>query len=183
MAEPVAGPPQAVQNLETRQRAIATAWQIHSALADWTKTLDAKASFALATESAVLGGVAALKAAGRGIPRSAGVLPSAALESGVALLAASVLFAALSVLPRGSAPARSGIAPPGDRDFIFYGHLRTWSPQHLARRLTETDPLESLTRQLVAMSMIAWSKHRRVRHSLVLAIVGTALLALAAILA
>lgn len=165
-----------------RHQAVANAWQIHSALADWTKSLDAKASFTLATESAVLGVIAALRASGSALTHPTGRLSSAVLATGVALLAASVLCAALSVLPRGSASPRGAAQPPGTHDLIFYGHLRTWSPQHLARRLCETDLLDGLSRQLVTMSRIAWAKHRYIRTSLVLALPGTALVGLAAVL-
>ena len=43
----------------SREEATKTAWQVHSVLAEWTRTVDAKASFALAMESAALAGVAA----------------------------------------------------------------------------------------------------------------------------
>jgi hypothetical protein len=62
---------------------------------------------------------------------------------------------------------------------VYFGDLRHWEPEHLAEKLTTTSPLASLTRQLVDMSQIAWAKHKRVRQSLVLAVAGVAVTALA----
>jgi hypothetical protein len=69
----------------TCEEATKTAWQVHSVLAEWTRTVDAKASFALAMESAALAGVAALSGSGHRLGSVSGALPKTALWTGLAL--------------------------------------------------------------------------------------------------
>ncbi|MFD6276223.1 Pycsar system effector family protein [Streptomyces sp. NPDC060209] len=159
---------------ESQARAVRTAWQIHAALHESTRTVDAKASFALAMESAALAGIAALAGNGRTLDRVTG-LAEFALRSGVVLIGLSAILAVLVVLPRHNGQGRS--PAPGEDEFLFYGHLRHWAPDDLARRLADTDALPTLSRQLVVMSAIAWTKHRRVQQSLLLAVAGSLLVA------
>ncbi|MEU2234268.1 MULTISPECIES: Pycsar system effector family protein [Streptomyces] len=159
---------------ESRAEAVKTAWQIHASLHETTRTVDAKASFALAMESAALAGIAALSGGDRALGRASG-FAEVVLWLGIALIGLSAVLAVLVVVPRHNGQGRS--PDPREDEFLFYGHLRHWSPDHLAQQLTRTDPLPTLSRQLVVMSAIAWTKHRRVQQSLLLAVVGSLLVA------
>ncbi|MFI2368485.1 Pycsar system effector family protein [Streptomyces sp. NPDC018833] len=165
---------------ESRAEAVKTAWQIHSSLHESTRTVDAKASFALAMESAALAGIAALSGSGRALDRVTGPA-AAALWAGVALIGLSAVLAVLAVIPRHGGEGRS--PAPGEDEFLFYGHLRHWSPDDLAQQLVRIDPLPTLSRQLIVMSAITWTKHRRVQQSLLLAVVGSAMVAAVVVLA
>lgn len=161
----------------SREEATKTAWQVHSVLTDWTRTVDAKASFALAMESAALAGATALSGSGHRLSGVSGTLPKTALWTGLALLALSAVLAILAVLPRHN---RAGqVRSDHVDDFIFYGHLRHWGPDELADHLGQHAPLPALTRQLVEMSRIVWIKQRLVRQSLLTAVGGCALIAVA----
>ncbi|MDF6017603.1 Pycsar system effector family protein [Streptomyces sp. JH34] len=164
---------------ESQAQAVRTAWQIHAALQESTRTVDAKASFALAMESAALAGIAALAGDGRALDRVTG-FAEIVLWSGVGLIGLSAILAVLVVLPRHDGAGRS--PDPGEDEFLFYGHLRHWAPGDLAQRLARTDALPTLSRQIVVMSAIAWTKHRRVQQSLVAAVVGTLLVAVVLVL-
>ncbi|MFI1397453.1 Pycsar system effector family protein [Streptomyces sp. NPDC020681] len=158
----------------SREEAVRTAWQVHAALGEWTRSVDAKASFALAMESAALAGVAALSGSGRRLSTVSGPAAEICLWAGVLLLGLSAALAVLVVLPRHT---RAGRSAPGPGHFIFYGHLRHWTPEQLTEQLTRHDPLPALTHQLVAMSEILWTKQRRVQQSLACALSGGALVA------
>ncbi|MFI0943882.1 Pycsar system effector family protein [Streptomyces sp. NPDC021020] len=160
------------------EEAVATAWRLHSSLAEWTGRIDAKASFALTIESALLAGVGAASSTGRVFGGLSEWWARAELWVGVVLLALSALAAVLAVLPR-EGPAHG--VPPGPDDYLFYGDLHQWTPQNLAERLGLADPLTALTGQIVTMSAIIWAKHRLVRQSLLLAVAGAGLLGLAVV--
>ncbi|GAP51901.1 Pycsar system effector family protein [Streptomyces azureus] len=154
---------------------VETAWRIHAALADWTGRVDAKAGFALTLESAVLGALVALSGSGHHLGQVHGTVPRLLLWLGVALLGLAALASVSVVSPR----LRSQPGHDPNQHFVYFGDLRHWDPEHLTEKLTTTSPLPSLTRQLVDMSQIAWAKHQRVRQSLVLAVAGVAVTALA----
>ncbi|MGI5341446.1 Pycsar system effector family protein [Streptomyces sp. CA-181903] len=144
-----------------------TAWRLHAALSDWTGKADAKASFALTVQSAVLLGLAA--GAGRGFGHARG-LAAVLLWAGVAALVVGLACAVLAVAPS----LRADVPGPAEERFVYFGHLRDWEPGALEYRLREADPLPALSRELVVMSRIAWRKHVCVRWSLVCAAAGTA---------
>jgi len=157
------------------ERAIETAWHIHGHLNDLTSKIDAKASFALALESGALGGVVALSGSGHRLGQLVGWPAQVLFWAGVTVLGLGALAAVLVVLPRGG-DGRDRTAPRG---WIYYGDLRHWTPEELTVRLSNGDALPALSRQLVALSRIAWIKDRGVRHSLSLACLGGVLIALA----
>ncbi|MEU3401235.1 Pycsar system effector family protein [Streptomyces filamentosus] len=146
-----------------------TAWKIQSAVADATAKADSKAALALTLQSTTLA-VLSLLASSR---RAAGGFDSVGAQTllwlGVALLMAGACCAAWAVSPRLGKERRG---PEPDSDFLYFGHLRLMEPDALERALRATDPLPSLTRQVVVMSEIAWAKHRRVQCSFMLAVAG-----------
>ncbi|WP_166022165.1 Pycsar system effector family protein [Streptomyces chilikensis] len=164
---------------EQREKAVGTAWRLHATLAEWTRTIDAKASFALAMESAALAGLVTLRGDGRVLGDVSGAVPVALLWAGALLLGLSAVLAVAAVVPRQDR-GEAVTARPGD--IVYYGHLRHWEPEELVVQLTQQDPLPTLSRQLVRMSRILWKKQRLVRLSLAAAVAG-ALVTTAAALA
>lgn len=159
---------------------IDSAWRIHSAIADWTGKVDAKASFTLTVESAVLAGVVATSGAGGRFSHLSGFVDYLFYWAGIALLVASVLMAAWVVRPR----LRHKLAGTEAKDnFIYFGHLRHWERDKLVEALNEGDLLPVLASQVINMSKIAWQKHLLVRYSLTAAVAGATCVAVAAALA
>ncbi|MFJ9518957.1 Pycsar system effector family protein [Kitasatospora sp. NPDC101801] len=156
-----------------------TAWRIHAVLADWTGKVDGKAAFALSIESAALAGLLAMSGEGRQLDRVHGALGLTALWAGVALVTAGLLLAVAVVSPRTGSHRP---APDAEASFVFFGHLRHWSPERLAEALRSQDPLPVLSRQLITMAEVAWRKHQLVRASLAAAVLGVCLVALAVLL-
>lgn len=158
---------------------IDTAWRIHGAITDWTGKVDAKASFALAIESAILAGVITLSADDHLLADLSGWKELWTYRLGVALLVAAVLAVMSVVLPR----LRGRRTKSEWRsNFIYFGHLRHWPPDQLTDALQDEPLLPALSHQLVKMSEIAWRKHRALQVSLWLSVVGTALVGVAAAL-
>ena len=155
-----------------------TAWRIQAAVADLTAKADSKASFALAMQSTALAVVGLIA----GSQRAAGDL-----DSGVTRL---LLWCGVSIMVGGASCAAWAISPnlrkerrgaERDDDFLYFGHVRHLEPAALEEILRDKDPLPPLSRQLVVMSEIAWTKHRRVQWSLILAVAGCAAIALATV--
>ncbi|MFW0872021.1 Pycsar system effector family protein [Rhodococcoides corynebacterioides] len=153
-----------------------TAWKIHSALTDWTGKVDTKASFALTIESAVLAGVVTLSGNDRALAdlHGWGVLW---YVLGVVTLVAGLLCAVWAVRPRLRAQQLTNEVPT---NFVYFGHLRQLTPAEVEINLRSDDILPVLSKQLIDMSKISWTKHRLVQVSLTLAPVGVALLGLSA---
>ncbi|MCC3653384.1 DUF5706 domain-containing protein [Streptomyces sp. S07_1.15] len=99
------------------------------------------------------------------------------LWTGLTLLALTAVLAVLAVPPRCNPAGR--VRSYHVDDFIFYGHLRHWSPEELADRLGRHTPLPALLRRLVDMNRIVWIKQRLVRQSLLTAVGGCVLIAVA----
>lgn len=156
-----------------------TAWKLQAGLADSTGKADTKASFALAIQSTALVLLGVLTSAGTspGSPKHG--ISLALLWAGAVLLACGACCAAAAVSPNLRKERRG---PQPDDDVLFFGHLRHWDPSELEAALKNKDLLPNLSRQIVVMSEIAWTKHRRVQWSFALAAAGSAALGLAAIL-
>ncbi|MEV6115691.1 Pycsar system effector family protein [Streptomyces sp. NPDC052109] len=163
----------------TPEEATQRAWRVHAVLAEWTRTADAKASFALAMESAAVAAVVAMSGSGQRLGRVSGLLPETLLWTGLTLLALSAVLAVLAVVPRHERDGRVRSAHADD--IIFYGHIRHWTPDELADSLSRHEPLPALARQLVTMSRILWAKQRLVRQSLLTAVAGCLLIAVGAL--
>ncbi|MYS22754.1 MULTISPECIES: Pycsar system effector family protein [unclassified Streptomyces] len=141
--------------------------------------MDNKAVFALSIESAMLAATAALSS-GAASPLGVGSTPGIwLLRSALVLLAAAALLSIGVVTPR---MRGGGVRVDWPDNFTYFGHLRLWEPDALAARLRDADPLTSLSRQIVAMSQIAWRKYVLVRLSLLLAAIGAACTVLAELL-
>lgn len=153
-----------------------TAWKIHAALTDWTGKVDTKASFALTIESALLVGVVTLSSKER-VFGNLGGWSVVWYVSGIMLLILAVLSAVWVVRPRLRAP---NLVPESQSNFIYFGHLRELDPDAVENHLHNTPVLPVLSKQLVEMSKIAWTKHRMVQVSMTLAPIGVLLLAVAA---
>ncbi|AII10785.1 Pycsar system effector family protein [Rhodococcus opacus] len=152
------------------------AWKVHSALIDWTGKVDTKASFALTIESALLVGVITLSSKDRVFEHLSGwavfwyVL-------GITLLILGVVCAAWVVRPR---LRSSDLVPESQSNFIYFGHLRELTPDVVQDHLENTPILPVLSKQLVEMSKIAWTKHRMVQVSMTLAPFGVLALGICA---
>lgn len=157
-------------------QALDTAWRIHNAIGEWTARVDAKASFALALETAILASITTLSGKDRSLDRLHGWKELLPYWLGVSLLVFSALWILRVVAPqlRGSNTKRESKI-----DFVYFGHLRHWKPAELEKALRERELLPVLSRQLVRMSDIAWAKHRRLQVSLWGSVIGTALVTLA----
>lgn len=162
-----------------RDGAIEAAWRIHGAVAEWTGKVDAKASFALALESAIIAGIVTLSGGKHALSGLEGGWQVGLYWVGNALLIIGVLAVMRVVSPR---LRGDKIRDEYKKNFIYFGHLQHWKPNDLSQALLEQDILPMLSTQIVNMSEIAWQKHRWLQISLVLATVGTALVALASYL-
>ncbi|MFJ4670461.1 Pycsar system effector family protein [Kitasatospora purpeofusca] len=161
--------------------AIDRAWRIHGSLSDSIGRVDVKAAFALSLETAAL---VAITSAVRSMPT--GPSPQwrhpalvVILWLSAVLVGSALLFAVAAVVPRIGANDSTDDWPSNT---VYFGHLRRWPATELAESLTEQDLLPALSRQLVALSRIAWAKHTKVRTSLALGGIGVALAGLAAMM-
>jgi hypothetical protein len=159
---------------------VETAWKIHAAVADWTGKVDSKASFVLAIETGVLAGIVQLAGGGHRLSSITGRLANGFFWVGVSLLVLGLLYAVGTVRPqlRGG-PTLMSEAP---RNFLYFGHLQHWDASTLETEMSRLDTLPMLTRQLVNMSNIAYSKHRRLQRSINCLVVGTSFVGIAALL-
>lgn len=154
-----------------------TAWRIHASIIDWTGKVDTKASFALAIESAALAGIVTLTGSGRRLDGLVGC-EVGFFWTGIAILLIGVLSVITVVAPR----LRSTKMPSEwQNNYVYFGHLMHWNAEDLQKVFEEEDPLPAVTRNIIVMSKIAWTKHRRLQVSMWLATFGTALVGIAAV--
>ncbi|MER5197256.1 Pycsar system effector family protein [Streptomyces sp. NPDC002755] len=162
------------------EKAVETAWRIHGAIGEWTARVDAKASFALAFESAAVGAIIALSGKNYVFDNVHARESLYLLWVGSGLIVVSAIFAAVVVVPRLRGPALQAEA---SANFIYFGHLMHREANELAESLRNTDLLPVLSRQLIVMSGIAWTKHRNIQISFILFAFGAVLVVIAGILA
>ncbi|WP_218652411.1 Pycsar system effector family protein [Paenarthrobacter nitroguajacolicus] len=155
----------------TDKEALETTWKIHAALVDWTGKVDAKAAFAVALESAGITTIVALSAEGRLFGTLQGCLQQFTYYLAIAALVVAAGCAMWVVMPR---LRMRHVGKEWPENFIYFGHLRCWEPSALREKIKATDLLPVLTKQLVGMSRIAWTKHLLVKLSLICASVGGA---------
>ncbi|WP_298585143.1 Pycsar system effector family protein [uncultured Kocuria sp.] len=156
------------------------AWQIHSAQMDWTGKVDAKASFALALDSAAIAALVALSAENMIF---ADVMDSWAripywVSVGLFAVAGGCALWAVAPSLRWWA-----LNDEWDDNYIYFGHVRHWHAENLSMVLGSGDITPVLSRQIIQMSRIAWKKHLKVGFSLWLAGAGVLSLIVAAIAA
>ncbi|MFE3329189.1 Pycsar system effector family protein [Streptomyces sp. NPDC059176] len=163
---------------EAEEKAVDTAWRVHAAVGEWTARVDAKASFALTLESAAGAGIIALSGNGNIFFGPHGWVVRCLLWSGCASILVAAVLAALVVTPRLRTSDLRAEAPD---NFVYFGHLMHREAEELAESLRRAEPLPVLSRQLIIMSRIAWTKHRHLQSSLVSFALGLALVVLAAV--
>jgi len=145
-----------------------TAWRIHAVQMDWTNSVDAKASFAFAIESAAIATAVGLSTSDRLFSALPGFTPLL-YWSGLVLLMVGAGFAAAVVTPR----LRGRLSQAeSSTNFIYFGHVRNWNASELESALRANDLLPQLARQITVMASIAWKKHLRVQWSLWSATLG-----------
>lgn len=149
--------------------AIDTAWRTHEAIRDWTGKAEAKASFALLIESAMVTGTITLSMDSRLFS----ALTGASLtfyRLGVAFLAIAISTAIFAVVPQiRRRPAKEACR----NNWIFFGHLRFWeNPEDLVSAWKYREVLPVLARQAIFMSRVTWRKHRLLQASLVAAMLS-----------
>jgi hypothetical protein len=115
-----------------------------------------------AIEVAVIAGVLSLTGKSRILGQLRGFALVAFWIGLVALLIGLVLVVVV-VLPR--LRTRS-MANETKNNFIYFGHLKDWTPERLQGSLRTEPLLPILTRQLVAMASIAWIKHKQLQWSI-----------------
>ena len=148
-----------------------TAWRIYDALADWIGKVDAKASYALTIESGALAGVIALAEPGDRLSMSrAGTVT---FITGVVLLGAGALTAICVVMPR--LTSQKTLHHESPSNYVYFGHLRLWSPDDLEAILRNDCILPALCRAVIVMSDCAWKKYRLMQLSLILSAMGAAI--------
>jgi hypothetical protein len=167
-----------VEAIVTDNDPVDTAWRIHSAIIDWTGKVDAKASFVLAIESAIMIAVIGLTGDNRRLSHLEG-WAFLAFAIGVGALTAGLGCVAWVVRPR---LRKSNVAAEAVTNYIYFGHARLWKPDDLEQRLIDNDILPSIARQIVWMSDLAWDKHLFLQRSMLAGFAGTTLIGLAAAL-
>jgi hypothetical protein len=154
---------------------VEAAWRIHAAHIRWIESVDTKAGLAFALQSAAV--TVTLFLASDGPSRPLRDVDRAAVAFGVAAIMAGAALSAMVITPR----LRTGHLRRESRtDHVYFGHTRHWTPEDLERSLRQGDPIPQLSRQIVALAEIAWVKHRRVRASIVVSVVGGGWLTLCA---
>ncbi len=139
-------------------------WRVHGLLDNWTGKVDNKASIVLAIESAAFAFVVTQTAKGK-VFADPGEVGAWVFRLGLVLLLAAIALALLVVLPQLN---RRQSGKSWAENSIYFGHLRHWDPDDLAKELPEqaAHQREQLARQMVAMSKIAWRKHIWLQGSL-----------------
>jgi hypothetical protein len=169
-------PPASTSRMPNEPDPIDTAWHIHDALCDWTGKVDAKASFALSIESAVLIAILALATDDHRLTNLHHVSRVLFL-AGIVGVIVGVLAAVVAVCPQ---IREKEVNESWQDNMIFFGHLKHWKQDALTAALKSHELLPMLSRQLIVMSEIAWKKHRLLQVSLICAVIGTALVGIAA---
>lgn len=141
------------------------AWRVHDTAAASIAKADTKAGFVATVNTALLAGVLTLTH-----PDRLGPVAGFLVSLGIAFMAAAILFAVAVAVPilraRNAKHATAG-------DFLYFGAVRHSSPNVLAERLEDEDPLRGVCNQAITLSRLSWLKHRLVQLSLLATIVGS----------
>ena len=148
-------------------------WRVHGLLGEWTGKVDAKASIVLAIESAGFAFVVTQTNKGKVFAALEG-WRLWGLRVALGCLIASAALSLLVVLPQLN---RKQSKREWKANTIYFGHLRKWNPDDLARAMSaSTTQPDQLARQMVAMSKIAWRKHSWLQGSLALLVIAVLIL-------
>lgn len=147
-----------------------TAWQIYLLVVDWIGKADSKAAFSLSIESAAVAGVIGFSRYGN-LLSGIGGWRLVAFTAGLGGMGLAILLSVFAVLPRVGGGSANRVLP---HQYVFFGHLRHWAPGELQEALADSDrsTLSSLAEQIVAVSRVAWYKHRLVQASLISVTLG-----------
>jgi hypothetical protein len=154
-------------------------WQAHQAVQSWTASVDVKSSIVVVIETAVAGAAAKALITEKGELHSAAGLHLATAISATVALVLAVACALWVVFPRLERGRTSTIAATG---LVYFGHLRSRSPDDIAQALATLTPDEErmqLARQMHITGQVAWRKHAWLQASLILFAIGAALLVIA----
>jgi hypothetical protein len=150
-------------------------------LNDWTAKVDFKASIVLALEVGVLGLVVTLSGDKGPLHQLSG-WHVIAYRAGVGALFLGALLGMGVVIPQLNRRRTRKTGQEWHTNTIYFGHLRHWDDKALTARLNERqDSVEQLSRQLIAMSRIAWRKHSLLQVSMISLAVGAALVTSSAV--
>lgn len=147
------------------------AWHITETLHDWTTKVDTKASVILSVETATFGLI--LVFAGTGKPL--GSLAGSSVWSfrvGVILLALAIITAGAAIFPQLN---RRDAQKNWRKNYVYFGHLRRWSPADLVTAVQKTAASQAdlvQSTEIVALSKIIWRKHAFIQWSMSLVAVG-----------
>lgn len=164
---------------EDASKALDFAWQVHTAVSQWSGRADTKASIVLTLELAILGIITAFTRGQEPLAKLSGAR-LVSYRTGISLLAVSIILAGIVVFPQ---MRRRRARRNWQLSLIYFGHLRRWEPSDLARRLAELssqDQLTMLSRQLVAASQVTWTKNHRLQWSMLAASAGVVLVVISA---
>ncbi|MFE7717844.1 Pycsar system effector family protein [Nocardia rhizosphaerihabitans] len=159
--------------------AINFGWRVHQSQEAWTAKVDVKASIVLALVGAVLVAIVAGQ-------NKDGVLTTLtgwrdyAVGAAVVMVLVALGFAGGAVFPLLGSGAKH--EAQFRTNLIYFGHLRHWDTQELARKLqtmTQAEEIEQLAQQVKVMSEGNWRKHKHLRRALVCAAIAVVLLAVA----
>jgi hypothetical protein len=158
------------------EKSVEFAWQIHTAVSQWSGRADTKASIVLSLELATLGVITAFSRDRGPLAELSGV-GLLSYKAGLALLGLSIFLAGIVVFPQ---LRRRRLKKTWQLNPIYFGHLRKWQPTELAQeleRLSSRERLEMLSRQLVATARVTWIKNNRLQWSMGLAFFSIVLIA------
>lgn len=146
-------------------------WRVHSALIEWTKNIDVKASIVLTLILAGTSVVSINVFDKHGWLHETHGMKLGAVRAIVLCLIGASVSGVWAVIPnlRARAIAREAKQSGG---LIFFGHLRLLQAREIEQQLAGLDDREALrqlAQQMHVMSCIAWKKHRRLQVSILLA--------------
>lgn len=170
-----------VGSRDAERNRIDFAWRVHSAQESWANKTDVKASIVLALEGGGLFAVISAHANG-GVLTRLESWHRPVQNAGVILLLTAMVAAVVAVYPKIRVPRVLEQAP--HYRTIYFGHVRQWGAKELTgqlRSLTSDEELEAISQQLVAISRSNWNKLRWIQVSLVLAMLGILLIAVAVV--
>ncbi|MEU3843164.1 Pycsar system effector family protein [Streptomyces sp. NPDC028635] len=124
---------------------------------------DSKAAVMLGFLGAALAAVLGAIGSGAIAPRHYPAVPQLLFWTGCAACAPALVLLGLAVTPRLGRPSGSGADSRGAH---YFGDARTASVAHLEQMVRRTDPTARDLSQLAALSQIAWTKYRCIRHAL-----------------